>query len=315
MIDLQLTGRLAIAAVGASFWLAGISKALEPQYFARHLGRLGWFRRQRIPHLVVVSVAGQIMVGTALVLGVWMEWMVPMAAALITGLGAVTYWSITTGRVDNCGCYGGLVELSLAKSLGLDGVYLALLGFGFLWGRPFFEPEAWIIQATCGSGLVAGGWTWFLVVWYQRRRRLLFDLSPLRPGRDWRRLFPAVEVEDDEHLVVFLGKDCPHCRKWIKLLNLIHRLQEFPQVLGLVGALDEELREFSLEAKVGFPTVAIAPRKLTRLVRGAFPTAVVLKEGKIHEKWVASIPEEVVSRIRSRLVGNLATGDAPARSE
>ena len=43
------------------------------------------------------------------------------------GLAALTAWGTSTGRVEDCGCYGGLVMLTPAQSLALDGVYVALL--------------------------------------------------------------------------------------------------------------------------------------------------------------------------------------------
>jgi uncharacterized membrane protein YphA (DoxX/SURF4 family) len=132
---------LAPVAVGSVLLFAGLTKALEPSNFVRHLKNLGLLRARRRPAAAVSAVALQWGLGVALILALWPRWLTPAAILLLLVLAGLGYWGTATGRTEDCGCYNDLFTFSPLQSLLLDASYVALLAFSWWWGRP---EGAWL---------------------------------------------------------------------------------------------------------------------------------------------------------------------------
>ena len=290
--------------VGAVFLLAAAAKAADPKGFARQLKKYGLFARPLLVPLALGFTALQSGLGTALLLRAEWRWLVPASALSLLLLAALTLWGIATKRIEDCGCYNGLLPISPGQSLILDGAYLGLLALAWPGGEASGAPAPWklyaVLAATAGAGLAA-----FASLSYSgRHHRPPFDLSPLRVGRRWSPLWLGsgkdLPIGPGRTIVVFLSTECPQCHRWVQLLNLAHRLAELPAVVGVV-----EHRPGGDPPKSkapGFPTVQVEPRVMTRLLRGATPTALVLEDGIVRDKWVGAMPRAFTDLVQSAML-------------
>src|SRR5215471_13527949 len=146
--------------VGLVFLGTGTLKALDSVRF------FGQLRRYRLlpPALALPAallfIAVECALGTALVLGLSL-WLLPAAALMLVAFAALTAWATSTGRVEDCGCYGGLVMLTPAQSLALDGVYVALLAVA--WYLAPGDPGAtgalgWLVVAATFAAALIASW-------------------------------------------------------------------------------------------------------------------------------------------------------------
>lgn len=302
---LSAFSRLGPLLVGAVLTFAGIAKALEPEHFVGHLGNLRLLPKRLLRPAAVAVVVLQAGLGAALLLRLWPAALLPSAGGMLLALAVLGYWSTATGRTADCGCYNGLLTFSPLQSLLLDAGYAALLGFSWWWGIPAAEPWGWRGAAALLAALGAGGLAFGLLRYSARHKKPFFQLSPMRAGRRWRAdwlpagaTFPAGEGET---LVVFLGAACPHCQKWMKVLNTLHALPDLPSVQGVVTLPDPELEDYRARVGARFPLVAISPWVAARLSRNTTPTAVLVQDGVIREKWVGSMPKTFTDRIRAAM--------------
>lgn len=99
------------------------------------------------------------------------------------------------------------------------------------------------------------------------------------------------------YFVVFLSKDCPYCKKWIPLLNIMNTQNDLPQVTGIMSLTQDEMETFKTEQRVRFPVVSM-DKLLFGYMVDAFPTAILIEDGIIFSKWQGQIPEEFLDRIK-----------------
>ena len=59
-------------------------------------------------------------------------WLYPLAAAVLVVFLVLTAWGVRSGRIEDCGCYGGLLMVTPAQSMTLDALYLGLMAVAWL---------------------------------------------------------------------------------------------------------------------------------------------------------------------------------------
>jgi hypothetical protein len=59
----------------------------------------------------------------------------------------------------------------------------------------------------------------------------------------------------------------------------------------------EELQRFLAEHLIRFP-VTHMPQSLVSLMANAYPTAALVRDGRVKEKWVGEMPKEYLDRVR-----------------
>lgn len=304
-VTLSVLANLGLVLVGVVLTFAGIAKAIEPAFFVSHLKNLRLLDERLLVPAAAVVIVLQVGLGAALLLRFWPAILIPAAMVLLLALASLGYWSTATGRTADCGCYNGVFTFSPLQSLLLDAGYAALLGFSWWSGIPAAESRGWRSAAVLLTGLGAGGMALGLLRYSARHKQAFFDLSPIRAGRRWRPdWLPAGAVlpaGEGETLVVFLGATCPHCLKWMKVLNTLHALPDLPSVQGVVTLPNDELEGYRTQVGARFPLVAISPWVATRLSRNTTPTAVLVEDGIIREKWVGSMPKEFKDRLRATM--------------
>jgi len=74
--------------------------------------------------------------GVALIAHAFPTWLVPGTIGLLLVFSGLTLWGTSSGRVEDCGCYGGLLAVTPVHSVLLN------LGYGVLLGLAWLFPVA-----------------------------------------------------------------------------------------------------------------------------------------------------------------------------
>jgi hypothetical protein len=299
--------------VGATFLWSGAIKALAPHGFRNHLAQLKWFPPRLIRSTVTVAAALESAWGVALIAGVAPRLVLPATAVLLAALTVVTVWTVRSGQVADCGCYGGYIVPSLAQSIALNSLFAALVLVPFALG-PISPGNQWLrVTIAAVVGVLAGGVAalsqWMLIY----KGRLLFAMSPLKVGGRFKSRWAsgATTDLDGEILVSYLGVDCPHCKVWVRVLNAVSASQTLPHAVGLVAGAKDAVGTFAETAGIRFPVEAISPALLSRLVYGV-PTTVLVESGVIREMWSGPMPPEFFERFKEAFFPGALDGDGPA---
>jgi len=284
--------------VGATFVWTGIIKALEPHVFQRHLVNLGWIQPKHA-YRSLITVAGlEAGWGAALILGVMPRLLLSATVLLLVALTVVSTWGVRTGRTTDCGCYGGYVVPSLTQSLLLNGTFVGLTLATWIVRRNAGPTPVWKLAAAIAVGAGVAILARTSINFLAKHGRFMVDLNPLKIGGRWHGRWGA-PISDDggEHLVSYLGLECPHCKRWIRVLNAIDQASGLPSVVGIVGASSEQLPAFIANSGIRFPMRTIPTTLMNRLA-WRVPTTVLVSGGRIQNKWGGQMPPEFFERFR-----------------
>ena len=196
-----------------------------------------------------------------------------------------------------------------AQSIALDALYLGAGGGG----------------VALAPAPAATPWKGALVVVGRPRRTRCVDslattparrIALLRVGRHWRRSWLkhyGRDVTRGSHFVVFLSRDCPYCKRWVPLLNVIEVQPDLPSVVAVMSLEGDELRAFLAAHLIKFP-VAHMPQSLVSLMAHAYPTAALIEDGRVMQKWVGGDAERLPAACPGILRSDRSAGrTAPRR--
>jgi hypothetical protein len=297
---------IAAGLVGAVFVATGVLKALDSRRFAQQLMRYRLLRPRLLFPAVLAFIGVECALGVALILGVSI-WLLPAAALLLAGFAGLTAWGTRTGRVEDCGCYGGLVMLTPAQSVALDGLYVALLALAWLFWTRTGGPAVWTIAVVLLAGAAATAAAW------RSRSGALVNLGLLRVGRRWRRGWlkrSSRDVTSGAHFVVFLSRDCPYCKNWVPFLNVIEVQPDLPSVTAVMSLDEDAQKAFLAEHLIKFP-VTFMPTSLVALMVEAYPTAALVENGRVTGTWRGEMPEPYLTRVK-QFIETISSHAAPA---
>lgn len=294
--------------VGGALWFSAFVKAVDGKTFIRDLARYGLLPGQYLPPTAAMLTGVEAALGTALVFHLFPSWIVPGAIVVLVFLAGLTLWGEYARDLEDCGCYGGVVLLTPKQSVLLDAGYVLLLAGALQWpsGGPW-RASTWGLGAVALTFVAGAGAAWL------SRAEPLLDLSRLQSGRRWKqRWLPNhPEVTDAPHFLVFLSADCPYCKRWVPLLNVMNAQPDFPNVLGVMSLSEEEMRDFRREHLIRFP-IAQMDRVLFQRMVNAYPTAVLVEDGDVVDKWSGEFPEPYFSRVREFYEGVQETSPSPS---
>lgn len=299
--------------VGAIFIWSGAIKALAPHGFRNHLAQLKWIPTLLIRSAVTVAAAIETAWGVALIAGVVPRFVLPATAILLAALTIVTVWTIRSGQVADCGCYGGYIVPSLAQSIGLNSLFAALVLVPFALGVGSPEDQSLRLTIALAAGVIAAAVAarsqWLLIY----EGRLLFEMSSLKVGSRFKSRWASGATTDleGEILVSYLGVDCPHCKVWVRVLNAVAASPTLPHAVGLVAGSRDAVATFAETNGIRFPVKAISTTLLARLVYGV-PTTVLVESGVIQGKWSGPMPPEFFERFREAFFPGAMEGLEPA---
>lgn len=286
--------------VGSIFLLTGIAKVIEPWKFTQHITKLDVINPQLIVPISLTFTAIESALGTALILKILPTVIIPVSILLLFSLSMLTYWSTSTGKTEDCGCYNGWLEITPTQSLILNAIYIFLLIFAEFFEK--YQPTVlwqWLvvlITLITSYALAAGS-----LEYMQKNGRPYLDFTPLQKNRTWQVEWLG---EDSESLmsgsviVVFMSSQCSQCKHGLGVLKLVQWQDDLPAIVGLIDTENlQEAQDFVDSYFLNFPVVAVDKRFYKKLRIEVVPTAVVLEDGTIKEKWIGVMPTSFINQI------------------
>ena len=316
---MKLFQALCLVLVGLVFLLTGIAKVVAPWKFIQHISQLKLLPSRWNSPAALAFTAIETSLGVALIFAVIPTATIVASILLLIGLSVLTYWSTSTGRTEDCGCYNGTLDVSPVQSLLLNGVYIILLSVALII-NPWGSTQLWqwmLVLATLATsyGLANGS-----LRYLANHGHPLIDLSPLQSDRPWQRKWLTEEINTainwDSGIVVFMSTTCPHCKTWLNVLKVIHDRQDLPDVLGII-ALSEKVTPEKGQAFVdnydlNFPVGGVPEKTYQTLGIMGVPTAVSIEGGIIQETWSGRMPESFVDRLRAGDLSYPVSADGPS---
>lgn len=270
------------------------TKSNDQRTFRRDLMRYGLIPVKFIGVTVWFVTLFEWFLGAALLVAFCLSWLMPGTAFLFFFFAFLTFWGEKKRNMTDCGCFAGLLPITPRQSIIIDLFLAVSLSFCyFSIGKMDSTPLRF------GHFLIILSITTGAVLLILSQKKPVFDVSRLKIGGKWKKgWLPGINLQKGEHVLVFMHQDCPHCKNWIQLLNIMHLKDEMPSVSGILSFTNKELIRFGTENFVLFPLETMKPVLFNRMVT-AYPTAVRLKEGLITEKWTGRMPVEMVREIRT----------------
>src|SRR6516165_12699369 len=111
-----MTGLACSAIVGVVFLVTGALKAVNSAAFIPQVFRYRLLPPRITPAAAVLFIGLECGLGAALTTGL-SPWLLPLTMALLAAFAGLTFWGDKSGRVEDCGCYGGLLLISPAQSI------------------------------------------------------------------------------------------------------------------------------------------------------------------------------------------------------
>ncbi|MCH8904545.1 MAG: DoxX family protein [Bacteroidetes bacterium] len=178
--------------VGGLFIFSGLIKANDPygfayklqEYFAVFDDRFGLAFTSLDPAALTLSIlicTVEIVLGFALILGVWKHltaWSLLLMILFFTWL---TGWSSITGTVTDCGCFGDAIPITPDQSFYKDLILLVFIGFIFIKRRAIHT----LLSKTLGTSLVVISLIGTLVFAFWNLSYLpMLDFRPYKVGNN-----------------------------------------------------------------------------------------------------------------------------------
>lgn len=280
--------------VGAVLFFSGSTKVIDLGKFARHLSRYRLMPGYLILPAALLFTGLEQGLGMALMLHAWPQWLVPLSLLLFLGFGGLTLWGIRSGRVEDCGCYGGVFAISPMQSIVLDGLYALILLLAVLVPGAEYDTGPWKIFLSAGMMVAGAGLS------LKSAHEPLIDLSYLKKGKQWKDKWlkhSQPPFSSGTHFVVFLDRECIFCKRWVPLLNVIHAQPELPMVSGIMSLSAPSLADFKKAHMIRFP-IARMDKFLAVTMTQSFPTAILIENGVIVEKWEGEMPEAYLAYVK-----------------
>lgn len=298
--------------VGVTFIWTALIKAVAPEGLARHLWRVGWVPDKLVYPGVTAIAAFEAGLGVALILLLAPGILLPFTVVLLVVLSAISWWSVRSGRASDCGCYGGMIQPSIGQSIALNALFAALVMLPWLAGERAMTARGRELAVTVGVAIAAGIFTEITRRWPITHDKPLFDLNPLKVGKQWRHRWAggATARLNGEFLVAYLGPHCPYCVEFVSIANAMVQSPALPRVIGVVAVSRQSLDAFVQERNIRFPVVTVSESLMGRLAE-AVPTIAVVKDGIISEQWSGGMPPEFARRFTRAFFPSAAKLSAP----
>jgi Rps23 Pro-64 3,4-dihydroxylase Tpa1-like proline 4-hydroxylase len=285
--------------VGTIFLITGLIKAFSSKDFIFQNYRYGLFYSPIVPYIAVAFIGLETALGVALIFNEFPQWIIPSSIFLLVALSILNYWSTSTGRTEDCGCYGGVVIITPQQSLLLNLGYILLLVIAWFNPIPNHHTQTWQWILALIAMVSASTFGWY------SQQQPIFNFSRLKEGNRWKPSWlknTPYDLQNGSYFIVFLSQTCGYCKRWIPFLNMMQAQKKLPQVLGILSINDEAIEAFKTEQRARFPIVSM-DKLLFSYMADAFPTAVFVENGKIVSKWIGEIPPEFLDKIKQSYEG------------
>ncbi len=289
--------------VGALFVFSATVKVVDLPAFEL---QVRYYNILSEPAAIAVAALGVVIVesvlGIALLTGVRMRGGVPGAAvALLLGFTGLVAYSWAFHGLEECGCFGGVVEMTPAVTISKNIVMIAVLALAS-------KAHGWRAGGTAHrahpgvrAALGAGGAAIVLVAaaYGGAGAGSLHGEQPFaelayHDGLD------DVSLAEGKHLAAFYGATCEHCMITVGPLNELAVAEDAPRVVAFIIGEAGEIEEFELITQPLFPLIAMDIVEFSRFVGPAPPRFVLVRDGRALAHWDDDppAPEAVAELLR-----------------
>jgi len=285
--------------VAAVFLIAATLKALDPAAFAEQIAMYEIF-----PHLSHVAaltlILVEVLLATALVVNIFPRVFSLLMIALLIFFIGITWYGMSIGLGEGCGCFGNLVHRGPEQVILEDVIMLLMMVFAatVLWHRP--QSRAWWrIGVTAFAGVLAA---------------VTIALSPYIPADDLVTQLRAgaeftswpvdglfgTDLNSGTRVVFLFSVHSDDLQRDVNRMNEIAQQDEVTSAVGLIVDGTEHLTSLMFEYAAAFPIGAVEPRFARPLYR-RLPRVFVLRDGVVTHAWSElPSPIAVVKAVRSR---------------
>ena len=310
----QRLGYLGGLVLGTVFLVGAVSKAADPLAFREQIHVEGLDTFLPGGWVVLIALALEFGLGTALILGIRRLWVLVPSALLVVLFVAITgrsYWNYAQGIVDesvSCGCFGNLVDRTPSEAFWQDLLLMVPALMVAFIGRP---KSSLTTARTAVTALVtiAG------VVFSWRAPELPLDdiATRLKPGKaaeeicagnvEHRICLATVvpELAEGDHVVILADLSSQAFGEAVQGLNQYYLQGEGPMLWVLSSSSPEESHRFFWQWAPTFQ-VQEAPPALLRPLYRKLPRSFMVTDGTITRTFSGLPPlESVISNYNGGL--------------
>jgi len=277
---------ISAVATGVLFVLTAAMKTFYSRLFIAHVRRFNLLPEAPSALMALLFIELEAGLGAALVLGLYLDWLIPIAFVLVLFFTVLTWWGGRYRDLKDCGCYGGIFQLSQSQSLLVNVFLLLLLATAWLEGESYSAANPRNLYFVIAVILL------FHLAAKKSVKKPLIDLLGLKVGKPWKPQWYDIDKLDndrDAFLFFILSRDCLLCRKWIQQLSELDAGNYYCRMVILLSDEDASTyRSLDLsELKIGVYQIS---RYITRFLTGQLPMAVFVEHGRIVNKQTGSFP-------------------------
>ncbi|MGQ9697957.1 MAG: TlpA family protein disulfide reductase, partial [Armatimonadota bacterium] len=192
------------------------------------------------------------------------------------------------GCLEECGCFGEMLQRSPGQAAVEDLILLALLVLAYRWSasadpkRAVRRKQVLGVVAVLVIAAVANGWSGVP----SHSEVMDAQVAGLRnrtvtevPGP--KQVFPLPRKPT---IVVFMSTRCPHCIRAVPRFNELYTKREQMEFRAFAVNADARIAEFRKRFRAVFPILQADRKQLRHLVHGV-PEVLLVKDHKVVEAW------------------------------
>lgn len=283
---LDLVGSLAAVALGLVFLTSGLIKAADPALFASQIAGYRLVPESSALPLAYLLIIGEGLLGTALVLHLWLRTALIASVLLLAVFIAGTAWAGAQGHIDSCGCFGRLASRTPREVVLEDLVFVGLALVAW-WRRRDARPPAIAWRIGVPIGLL-----WLALPWVGPRLPVDSWVTALHPGASLKDLAAddlKEPLDSGRVLLAMIGPGCPPCDEILDDLGALAESNAEVRVMGVFAGDRRGKRAWQLEHVPAFP-VGQAPEKALRQYYRRLPVVTLLEDGQASRIWRGRAP-------------------------
>jgi uncharacterized membrane protein YphA (DoxX/SURF4 family) len=287
----QRIGRVAAIGLGLVFVLAGTLKVADPWSFLGSLPAYGIPPVLRVPITVLMPTI-EVALGVMLLAG-WRTRIASLAAAgVLGGFALVIGYGWSMGTLQECGCFGPMLERTPPEALAQDAVFIGLAVLGMLWAPVTriewtrFRMGTLATVAVASVAMIAGTLWSDTATLEERIAAAEFAVGSTAPSLE------SLNLRNRDVFLYLFHPDCPHCVRNGPALARIASDPDLPEVIGIThGVSSGQVRAYLDHAGADIKAYTFNIASFVQITGdGAVPQLVFLKRGRRERVWKGDLP-------------------------
>jgi uncharacterized membrane protein YphA (DoxX/SURF4 family) len=275
--------------LGFVFVFSAYTKFVGPGFFEITLIDQGLLSsRSQAQHAARFLIGLEFALGLLMLLPYYTKQLMAVASLMLVGFSLHLAYLWAIGDTENCGCFGEMISMSPAESIGKN--ILMLVVSTWLWIKSDSKPTNKTILLGGAAVLISSMW----------------GFLPLpKPGD-----FPInnyttftyagrTDLSSGEKMIAILNLDCEHCQELSKELGRLQKENLLPDIYALYFKEGETtIEQFEEMTNSAFPYAEIDVNTFFDLIGESPPRLYVLNNGNVDAVFDEAIAKEIEKRYR-----------------